>query len=64
MQMQMTQEALLCGYELISPYKGKGKSEIRKSGLPLQVVFTGTYRQCKKWAKDRVLLRTQAPSAK
>ena len=64
MTMQMTQETLLCCYELISPYKAKGKSEIRKGGLPLEVVFRGTYRQCKAWARDRGLLRTQAPSAR
>lgn len=57
MNMQMMQQTLLCGYEIISPI-GKGRSEVRRQG---QVVFTGTYRQCHRWAENRRLLMSQAP---
>ena len=58
MNNTMTSENLLCGYQLISV---GNKAEIRKSGLPLQVVYRGTYRACKAEAKRRGLLMSQAP---
>lgn len=58
MTNQMTSENLLCGYQIVCV---GNKAEIRKQGLPLQVVFTGTYRQVKAEANRRGLLMSQAP---
>jgi hypothetical protein len=57
MTERMSQESLLCGYEIVSV---GNKADLRKQGTATPV-YSGTYKQVKTEAKRRGLLMSQAP---